>query len=282
MPTSSTSIPNAPLDPVRTEALVTELRRIDEAVRQQQNSSAEHAVVARLVPGLDHETWQQIAHSHSLGHWLRIVPGGETLALAELTRHMEILQAERHRDPLTGLPNRGAFTATLALELERTRRTGAPMSLAILDVDDFKRFNDTYGHPCGDAVLRAVAQALQNSIRRLDTAARLGGEEFALILPATSRNRAMGMVQRILDAIRQTLVLWEDKPLGVTCSAGVATARGKEGDISSDALYAEADRALYRAKAAGKDRVEAGKELGREKEEAALVHHDEKRFLFRK
>ncbi len=281
MPTSSTSMPNAPLDPAHIEALTAELQRIDALVRQHA-SGTDHTVLARLAPGLDHETWRQVAQAHGLGHWLRIVPGAEAEALAELTRHLETLQAERHRDPLTGLPNRGAFTSALALEMERTRRTGAPVSLAILDVDDFKRFNDTYGHPCGDAVLGAVAHTLQTSVRRLDTAARLGGEEFALILPATSRARAMGMVERILAAIRQTSILWEGKPLSVTCSAGVATARGKGSDVSPDALYAEADRALYAAKAAGKNRVEAGKELGREKEEAALVHHDEKRFLFRK
>lgn len=278
MPTSSTSTPSAPLDAARLEALAAELRLADEAARR--HTGGHGALLARPVAGLDPAAWQRFAQEHDLGHWLLLAPGAEAAALAELARHVETLRAQRHQDPLTGLPNRGAFDAALALELERTRRTGAPVSLAILDIDDFKRLNDTFGHPAGDAVLRAVAQTVRATIRRLDLAARLGGEEFALVLPATSRLRAVTMVERVLAAIREGHIPWEHGQLRVTASAGVATARGREA-VDPAALYAEADRALYDAKRSGKDRVVAGSELGRGPEEAAVVRQEEKRFLFR-
>ncbi len=279
MPTSSTSMPNAPLDPSQWEALAVELRLIDEAARR--HTGGHPALLARPIPSLDPQAWQHFAKTHDLSHWMVLSPGGEASALAALAQHMEELRQQRYQDPLTGLPNRGAFDAALALELERTRRTGAPVSLAILDIDDFKRLNDTAGHPAGDAVLRAVAQVLRTTTRRLDLVARLGGEEFAIILPATSRSRAVAMVERVLAAVRTTAIPWEDTVLQVTISAGVASARGRE-PVEAAALYVEADQALYAAKRAGKDRVFAGTELGRGSEEAALVRQDEKRFLFRK
>jgi len=272
-------MPNAPLDPQTVEALTAEIRLVEDLVRK--HVGAHNALLVRPAPAMDPAVWQRQATQWGLEHWLLLTPQQPTPAIQTLVQHMEELRQRCQRDPLTGLPNRAGFTAALALEVERTQRTGAPTSLAIFDVDDFKRFNDTYGHPCGDEALRTLGRILATAVRRLDTAARLGGEEFALILPATSRYRAQGIVERILEAVRSQPVICGPHTLSITCSAGVATARGRE-KMRPEELYAEADRALYRAKSTGKNRVEFGAELGAPQEEALLVHQDEKRFLFHK
>jgi diguanylate cyclase (GGDEF)-like protein/PAS domain S-box-containing protein len=154
-------------------------------------------------------------------------------------------------DPLTGLANRRAFTARLHGEVERARRHGHRLSLAILDLDDFKRINDTLGHQVGDAVLAEVGRRLTATHRAGELVARMGGEEFAWILPAVDMANAIPAVQRACAAIADIQV---EGARGVTCSAGVCDL-ALAGD--EDELLRRADRALYRAKGAGRDRVEA-------------------------
>jgi diguanylate cyclase (GGDEF)-like protein/PAS domain S-box-containing protein len=145
-------------------------------------------------------------------------------------------------DELTGLPNRRTWAAQGAREFARARRTGEPVSLAILDLDHFKRFNDTHGHPAGDALLKRVAATWSSLLRADDILARHGGEEFALLLSGCASDRAVALVERLRTAL----------PHGATCSAGVAEWDGAE---TPDALFSRADRALYDAKAAGRDRL---------------------------
>jgi diguanylate cyclase (GGDEF)-like protein/PAS domain S-box-containing protein len=157
-------------------------------------------------------------------------------------------------DGLTQLRNRRAFEERLEDETRRWRRHGNEVSLVLLDIDHFKSYNDTYGHPKGDEVLRAVGRLLRRSLRAADFAARYGGEEFAVILPNTSEAGALVVAEQLLRTIAEAT--WEDRV--ITASIGVAT---MSEDISSpEQLVDAADRALYRSKQAGRNRVTAGVE----------------------
>ena len=157
------------------------------------------------------------------------------------------------RDGLTGLLNRAYFEERLELELERMARQRRPLSLAILDLDLFKPVNDTFGHPAGDAVLRAAAERIRRHVRRTDLVAPVGGDEFAVVLPETSSEDAAAKVEEICRAIRSTPIDVGGTTRVVTCSAGVANA-GADG-LTADTLFASADGRLFAEKRAGRDRV---------------------------
>lgn len=178
-------------------------------------------------------------------------------ALRELLARLRYMQSELERasrtDDLTGLANRRETLAALGRQMAAERRHGRPLSLAILDIDHFKRVNDTFGHPAGDEVLRRVAQLMVEIMREQDLVGRLGGEEFIIVLPNTDARAAMIACDRLRSAISGTTLLLEDgRTLSITLSAGIAQmAAGDE----HGSLIARADDALYRAKATGRDRV---------------------------
>jgi diguanylate cyclase (GGDEF)-like protein len=147
-------------------------------------------------------------------------------------------------DPLTSLPNRRAWATELPLAVDRARRSGAPLTVAMIDLDYFKRFNDTFGHPAGDQLLKTAAAAWRENLRTTDVLARYGGEEFAVLLPDADAERAM----QVLDRLRPAT------PAGQTFSAGVAT---WDGDETGDQALARADAALYQAKLAGRNQTAA-------------------------
>ncbi len=162
------------------------------------------------------------------------------------------------RDGLTGLANRRHFEDSLHLELKRARRTGAALSLVLLDVDFFKKYNDRYGHVAGDDCLRQVAAALHGSLARpTDLAARYGGEEFAIVLPATGQVGARYVAERLRLAIMDLGILHADNPSGVaTISAGACTFHPSPAEeLDAEAFLMQADALLYRAKANGRNRV---------------------------
>lgn len=160
------------------------------------------------------------------------------------------LRAEADRDYLTGLLNRRRFRNALGQEVERWRRYRTPCGLVILDVDHLKRINDTHGHSAGDVVIRHVAQALQGMSRDNDTAARLGGEEFALLLAGADTQRANAAAERLRQAVSNEAL----EGIGrVTISLGVASCPAHA--LSERELYAASDAALYAAKREGRDRV---------------------------
>ncbi len=165
------------------------------------------------------------------------------------------LEVLAHTDPLTQVLNRRALTVRLASELERARRYDSVLTLLMVDLDHFKKVNDTYGHLVGDEVLREVATLLQNEVRSVDVVARYGGEEFVAVLPETSLAGAMIFAERIREHVAATpfassLV----EPLRLTASIGVSSY--PSATISTvDDLFARADEALYRAKADGRNRV---------------------------
>jgi diguanylate cyclase (GGDEF)-like protein len=165
------------------------------------------------------------------------------------------LQSEATTDPLTGLANRRSFSMAAELEVARARKQQSPLALLSLDLDFFKRVNDTYGHAIGDVVLVQAARLLKAAMRDGDLAARPGGEEFAALLPNTTLQNAMFVAERIRQGISTTPVLLQDgSSLSVTVSIGVALYHDDEYDLL--AALERADQALYRAKEGGRNRVE--------------------------
>jgi two-component system cell cycle response regulator len=191
----------------------------------------------------------------------RITIGDTVLRLSqlgesELTSVRAVADAAR-KDPLTGCFNRGYFDQRLEAEAARAQRNERSTSLVVLDLDHFKRINDKYGHAAGDAVLRAVGQALRSATRVEDVVARYGGEEFAIIVPGATQLGAALLAQRVRIAISQLAVDVETQLLYPTASVGVATLeRGQ--DVSAHALLRAADDALYAAKRGGRNRVHIG------------------------
>ena len=157
-----------------------------------------------------------------------------------------------HTDPLTGLYNRAAMESALQREIDLARRHNTPLSLIMLDIDQFKSINDQYGHELGDYALRAFAQCASRAIRRSDSLFRYGGEEFVILLHNTPELGALKLAERICHCIRSQHYVFGNVTLNMTVSAGVARLLQKEDERS---LLARADAALYQAKISGRDRV---------------------------
>ena len=183
---------------------------------------------------------------------LRSLAAQATLALENVDLHLQVSR-QAVTDELTGLANHGRFQELLGAEVEQVRRYRHSVGLIMLDIDNFKSANDTYGHQQGDAVLRHVAWVLADSSREVDYPARYGGEELAVILPHTDLEGAYAIAERIRAAVAALRVRRVDHggTLQITASLGVAASN----DGDKDALIAEADAALYRAKRQGKNRT---------------------------
>jgi len=173
-----------------------------------------------------------------------------TRQLVATQLYVERLRAEADRDYLTGLANRRRFRKALGQEVERWRRYGMPCALVLIDVDHMKRINDTHGHPAGDRVIRFVASAIEELSRDNDTAARLGGEEYALLLAGAASDKALAAAERLRRAVREQT---QDEVGVVTVSLGVASCPAHA--RSERELFSAADAALYRAKGEGRDRA---------------------------
>jgi diguanylate cyclase (GGDEF)-like protein len=180
--------------------------------------------------------------------------GGLMLRLRDVTERRRLERALEElatTDPLTGVANRRRFDETLRAEAERCLRAGNPLTLMLLDIDHFKSVNDTYGHPVGDAVLKAVAAQCRGAVRDIDLVARVGGEEFAVLLIDVGLHEGRQVADRMRKVIESTQVdIAGLAPLACTVSLGVAEFAGDSQD-----LMARADAALYRAKAEGRNRV---------------------------
>ncbi len=170
--------------------------------------------------------------------------------LATLRQTMEQLRGEADLDHLTGLANRRRFRVALSREVERWRRYGVPCALLLLDIDHMKSINDTYGHPLGDAVIREVADTLSRVSRDNDTAARLGGEEFALLFAGIAAEKAERAARRLLEILAEQHI---EVVGNITVSIGVAAC--PDHAHSERALYTASDEALYVAKNEGRNRV---------------------------
>jgi diguanylate cyclase (GGDEF)-like protein len=169
------------------------------------------------------------------------------------------LASQAAHDGLTGLFNRRSFDIKLEEEFRRARRQSAMLGLVMIDVDNFKAYNDRYGHPAGDACLRSVSAAIEGEIKRpADGVARYGGEEFAVLLPNTDEAGAFEVAERIRLAVKRLgLEHTDSRDKCVTISAGVASLAAGAPASTSGALVQLADRALYAAKQGGRDVVMA-------------------------
>jgi diguanylate cyclase (GGDEF)-like protein len=174
-------------------------------------------------------------------------------ANAELEAVNAELARLAHHDPLTGLLNRRRFFELAADEVARARRHGRPCSVFMIDLDHFKRINDTYGHSAGDAMLRAVARRLLETVREIDFVARMGGEELAVLLPETGAPTALAVAERVRQALASLAIPHEGGVIRVTASIGVAAWRETELDV--EAALHRADAALYRVKTRGRNGV---------------------------
>lgn len=187
----------------------------------------------------------------------KALPGGGRLLtygnVSELADRAESLERLACVDGLTGLNNRRHFLALAENEWSRFQRYGRPLALLMIDIDFFKSVNDTYGHDAGDAVLKAVAESLHRSKRSSDIAGRLGGEQFALILPEATIDRAVSAAERYRTLIGGRPIIAMGRQISVTVSIGVGIA---EADMSGfEDLLKRADVALYEAKNSGSNRV---------------------------
>jgi diguanylate cyclase (GGDEF)-like protein len=177
-------------------------------------------------------------------------------------RRFEALDQRASTDPLTGLANRSTFDARLTSLSSYFDRYARPFSVVALDVDFFKKFNDTWGHEAGDRVLQHVAELLRATVRDVDLPARMGGEEFVVLLPETTLRQATEAAERIRRTLESRAVIWNGRPLSVTASLGVSAC--PDCTAVPGEVLAQADAALYRAKDAGRNQVAAAPALAPE------------------
>jgi diguanylate cyclase (GGDEF)-like protein len=257
--------------------------------------------VARVIDDLaDADDVQQPADAHGIRAWLGVplfMYGGPAGVLAVQSTHARAFGEEQQRlleslslqiaaalqnahlyelamvDGLTGLFVRRYFDARIDEEIERSKRYGTSFSVVMMDVDDFKALNDQHGHVIGDRVLRAIANVVKGQMRGVDTAARYGGEEISLILPRTEMVNAYNVGERIRAAIAEERITTDaEAVLAVTSSFGIAS-YPESGAKNGEDLVRRADRALYRAKKMGKNRVELywNDESGRESQPMRII-----------
>ncbi|MDZ7890506.1 MAG: GGDEF domain-containing protein [Rhodoferax sp.] len=172
----------------------------------------------------------------------------------ELQTKQRELERLTRQDGLTGLFNRNTFVELSSTELKRALRQGSATTILLFDLDHFKRINDTWGHPAGDAMLRHVAQTSVQSVRSTDLVGRLGGEEFIVLLPHTHADAGRRIAEKIRQRLEASPLNWNGEMLHITASFGLSSATAAEGR-SFDHLYNEADKALYLAKQRGRNRV---------------------------
>jgi diguanylate cyclase (GGDEF)-like protein len=178
---------------------------------------------------------------------------GALVLIWSRNERMRELKREASQDPLTGLKNRRRFEEDLHRELARSHREGSTGALLMLDLDNFKRVNDSLGHPVGDRVIEEIAGVLGGRTRESDVLARVGGDEFAIVLPNSGEAEAQQVAESIATAIREHVPQPEEVPQ-ITISVGIALF-GAGTEASFDSVLSDADAAMYAAKDAGRDGV---------------------------
>ncbi len=205
-----------------------------------------------LTPSGEEKWWRGISKPFPLGN-NEVVFNGVMVDISLQKQMEEKLRLLATTDPLTGIINRRHFLHKAEEEIARAHRYQKPMSFLMLDLDKFKSVNDTYGHPCGDEVLRRFVTTTQEFLRTTDVFARFGGEEFAILLPETDIPGAVILAERICVGIENMDVEWRDEALHITVSMGLAQLGPDDKTIHS--IVTRADKALYTAKAEGRNRV---------------------------
>lgn len=242
-------------------------------------------VVFRGVTGVSTKEIEKIFLENQLLNWNVLdLKKDKLVSVTHILNKIDKLYELSHKDPLTGLGNRKKLEETLSLEIERSYRTKQPICLCFLDLDDFKKINDTMGHDVGDKVLKGIAEILKECCRKTDMIFRYGGEEIVILFPGTPLYHSEVISNRIRQEIKNHIFYdSEQRPFNVTCSMGIACYKGKK-PIDINELIKEADKALYEAKARGKDKVVVGKivDVDIEVEEDLKVNPEEKSLLFGK
>lgn len=162
----------------------------------------------------------------------------------------ERIQHQARTDGLTGLVNHKSFYEVLEKELWRSKRYGEQISLIMVDIDNFKKINDTLGHRAGDFIIKEISTRILQSIRQIDTAARYGGDEFAIILPNTSLTDAAVVAERMVNVVGGSPVMWQKEEIPISISVGLGQ---YDSEDSPDDIASRSDKALYAAKQAGKN-----------------------------
>ncbi|MDR3176826.1 MAG: GGDEF domain-containing protein [Desulfovibrio sp.] len=245
-------------------------------------AAAEALALVRVVEGMSLEDWDRYSSTYSPDEWL-VMPlhRGQTEAVAALLEIQKNLVFQRDHDALTGIGNKGYFHRRLDVEVRRALRSHTELCLIYADLDGFKNVNDNWGHACGDMVLCQFAQFLQNSVRHYDITARLGGEEFAALLPATTAWTGVMLGNRILDTFSKKVFTFEGNSFSLTFSGGVSSlALLDEKDKHGAGLLESADKAMYESKHKGKNRVSIAESAKLKKDRVSLVHANEKQLLF--
>jgi len=268
------------------QEMLSELSELEAIVRSAIPGSASDSetsvALVRLMRGLSVNEARRFLEAHDLAdRWLCLSLSEDFPALERFSRLLESLIRDRDRDYLTGLKNRRFFENILGRELELSRKFRVPVTVVILDVDDFKQINDTHGHSLGDRVLRDLSAILREEIRATDTAARIGGEEFALLLSGSGMRQSEKTLERVREMIARAGISYGEggEVINFTASLGAATYRGI-GQMDGDSMLEFADKALYRAKEKGKNRVEISVVTGPRAKDTAVVGREEKKFLF--
>ncbi|MGM8225079.1 GGDEF domain-containing protein [Cellvibrio sp. ARAG 10.3] len=243
-------------------------RNLQDSMMQQVASLETHVATATELNQLKAQVTSQLGNirqaldtfQHSEQDQQRLT--GQLQTLAEKIKAMEE-DAERNRnamekhrykalhDPLTELPNREAYNERVEAEWQRWQRYDHPLTLAVCDLDHFKKINDNFGHQAGDRVLKVISRSIAKRLREVDFFGRYGGEEFVVIMPETPLDKAVAVLEKIRAAIANTAFNYKEEPLAITLSMGITEFR--PGD-TTDSVFARADRALYSAKAGGRNR----------------------------
>jgi diguanylate cyclase (GGDEF)-like protein len=233
-----------------------------EVLRQLRADPHTEHIAVIFISGLDRP--EDEANGLKMGASDYIVkPFNPTVVMARVALHLQVVRQRRmlerlaNIDGLTELANRRRFDEKYALEYQRARRNRQPLSLALLDIDSFKQYNDRYGHPAGDRALRSVARVAGAAMRRPgDLAARYGGEELVLLMPETDAVHARQVVEALCQAVAELRIAHEASTVApvLTVSVGGATLDAAGAELPAD-LFEAADAQLYRAKQAGRNRI---------------------------
>ena len=183
---------------------------------------------------------------------------GAKIKTMEVEAEKNRTNLETHRqkalhDPLTELPNREAYNERASAEVQRWQRYGRPLTIAIFDIDHFKRINDTYGHQAGDRVIKVIGRSIAKRLREVDFFCRYGGEEFVALMPETDSATALTVLEKVRDAIAHAAFNYKDQPMSITLSVGLTEFKT---DDSLESAFERADQALYTAKSNGRNRCQ--------------------------
>ncbi|EJM76241.1 GGDEF domain-containing protein [Pseudomonas sp. GM60] len=231
---------------------------------------AERSLAEVLVKGAVEDREYRIITADGQVRWLsdkcfinrQAEPGQPVIivGIAEDITDKKQMESELHRlattDVLTQSSNRRHFFDCAHLEFEQARKKGTPLAFLLLDIDDFKLINDTYGHPEGDNVLQRIAECGQAALRRGDVFGRIGGEEFAAVFPGCAPDMAMQVAERLQREIQRLSFSHDDQTFGITVSQGLTSLTAEDENL--DSLFARADAAMYEAKRQGKNRIISG------------------------